>query len=296
MMNKTKQRQLEHGSARVPILVIAFFLLGIVASALWFSRSTPANEGDASAESESVGLLQNTRDVVERLDAPVAIRFYAVLDPASVSETERAFAERVGQLLSAIERESEGRIKVTRYASDADAKAASADGIQPFNLDKGDACFLGITVEQNERKESLPRLSPEWEQAIELDLARAIARVTSVQPAPGPLAYMSGGDTNAIQDLRRAVPNLASISLEQGSQLLREAALSEFKAAAGEMETRLKQAQQRLNVAHRGESDAEQQEAMKELQRVHVEQTEKLKEIAARLQAQLAELERLKKQ
>ena len=64
------------------------------------------------------------------------------------------------------------------------ANAAAADGIRPFNLDKGDACFLGLTVACGERKESLAQLEPEWEPALPFDLARAILQVTATPSSP----------------------------------------------------------------------------------------------------------------
>jgi hypothetical protein len=292
----TERRDGQQASARIVLLVVVCFLLGIAVSAYWFQRGK--NKPKPEPETKLVVLSDGTKDVLKRLDSPVEIRFYSLLDPASVSESVRAFAGRVNELLSAFEREGERKVMVTRFnsRSDSDANAASTDGIQAFNLDKGDACFLGLTVARAEQKESFPRLSPEWEPAIEFDLARAIARVTATKPAETPLAYLNRTDTNATAEVKRALPNLGSMSLEEGTQVLREAALNEFKAAAGEMEAQLRQARERLTAAQNGKSEAEQQAAMKELQRIQAEQTEKLKQIGARLQAQIAELERLKKQ
>ena len=72
-----------------------------------------------------------------------------------------------------------------RHNSQADDSArAFADGLKSFNLDKGNACFLGIVVASGTQKELLPQLSPDWEQAVEPDLTRAIARLLDV-PRPG---------------------------------------------------------------------------------------------------------------
>jgi hypothetical protein len=234
--------------------------------------------------------------VLKRLDAPVEIRFYSVLDPASVPNSLPAFAARVDQLLAEYQQTANGKIVVTRFKSPSNATstAASADGIRPFNLDKGDACYLGLTVVQKDHKESLPQLFPEWEQALESDLTRAMVRLIDMNLPARSATGMSATDKAAAEEVKQAIPNLASVSLEEGTRILREAALKELKAAANEMETQVKEAQQRLNLAQTGKSEADQQAAMNHLQRVQAEQGEKLKEIAARLKAQTEAWQRLK--
>ncbi|HLX94612.1 MAG TPA: hypothetical protein VKU37_02600 [Verrucomicrobiae bacterium] len=102
-------------------------------------------------------------------------------------------------------------------------------------------------------------------------------------------------DAATIEAVKQAVPNYASMSLEDGTQLLRAAALKQFAAAAQEMDAQVKQAQEQLVQAENGQSAAGQPAAMKHLQQVQAEQTEKLQEIAAQLQAQIAALEQLKR-
>ena len=100
-------------------------------------------------------------------------------------------------------------------------------------------------------------------------------------------------DAATIEEVKRAVPDLASVSVEEGTRILREAALKDFAAAANEMELRQKEAQQRVTGAQ-GKSEAEQQTARKNLQQVQLEQAEKLKQVAARLQARIIALQQLK--
>jgi ABC-type uncharacterized transport system len=291
----------EHASARIIVLVLVFFLLGIAAGAFLIYRgasSGTANAGREAGSEQLVVLSDSTKAVLERLDSPVEIRFYSLLDPASVPDSSQAFARRVDQLLSAYQREAAGKINVVRYnsLSDANAGAASADGIKPFNMDKGDACYLGITIAHGGQKESLPQLFPEWEQALEFDLARAIVRVSNTTATTKPVvADTSQPDKAVVEEVKRAIPNLASVSLEEGKGILRGAAMNEFSAAAEEMQKQVKDAQQRLAQAQSNSSEAVQQAAMKQLQQVQAEQTEKLKQIAARAQAQIQALEQIKR-
>ena len=278
------------------LLVAVFFVLGLAGGAYWHYRS--AQPGPVKTEDQAragEGLSDPTKAVLQRLNSPVEIRFYSLLDPASVSGPLRAFAGRVDQLLSEYEREAGGMIRVVPIdsMSRSNADAAVSDGMQPFNLDKGDACFLGIAVAHGQQTESLPQLSPEWEQAVDFDLTRAIIRSTS-PPAVRNTGGMTETQQSAIDAVRRAVPDLASIPVEEGTRILREAALTEFAAAAKEMERQIAAAQQRLVQAQSGGSEADRQTAMKELQRIQAEHSENLKRIAQALDDRIAALEQLK--
>ena len=101
-------------------------------------------------------------------------------------------------------------------------------------------------------------------------------------------------DSAAIEEVKQAIPNFASVSLADGTQILREAALKQFAAAAKERDIQFKKAQEQLVQAENGQSVAEQQAAMKHLQQTQTEQTEKLQQIAGQLQIQIAALQQLK--
>jgi hypothetical protein len=101
-------------------------------------------------------------------------------------------------------------------------------------------------------------------------------------------------DAATIEQVKQAVPNYASVSVEDGTQVLREAALKQFAAAAKEMDVRVRQAEQRLSEAENGQIAAEQQAALANLRQTQAEQTGKLQEITAQLQAQIAALKQLK--
>jgi hypothetical protein len=101
-------------------------------------------------------------------------------------------------------------------------------------------------------------------------------------------------DAATIAAVEQAVPDYASLSLEDGTQILRAAALKQFAAAAREMDAQVKQAQEQLVQAESNPAAAGQPAALKHLQQTQVEQTEKLQQIAAQLQAQIAALKQLK--
>ena len=101
-------------------------------------------------------------------------------------------------------------------------------------------------------------------------------------------------DAATIAAVKQAVPDYTSLSLEDGTQILRAAALKQFAAAAKEMDAQVKQAQEQLVQAESNQAAAGQPAALKHLQQTQVEQTEKLQQIAAQLQAQIAALKQLK--
>jgi hypothetical protein len=280
--------------ARANIFVLVLVFLVLSAGAFWYYRhGREHNTIGMIGGAGGVVLSDSTKAVLKNLDSPVEIRFYSLLDSASVSAATIVFAERVDQLLAEFQQVAGGKISVTSRTSLSDADAASADGLTPFNLDKGAACFLGLTVVCRGQKESLAQIQPEWEPALEFDLARAILHVTAT-PATSIVKASATVSPEVTNEIVRLIPDLKGTSLEDGTRILREATLKEFTAAGIEMEGKLKVAQQQLSDAQNGQSEAEQQDAMKHLQEVQLEQGEKYKQIAARLQDQLAVFQQMK--
>jgi hypothetical protein len=292
-------RASEQAGAQTIVLLLVAFLLGIALSALLFYSASKHGSTGTNGETGGappIALSENTKAVLGRLDAPMEIRFYALLDAATVPGSVSAFAGRVGQLLSAYQQQAGGKIKVTsvNLQSNAGANAAVADGISAFNQDKGDACYLGIALVLNGKKEELPHLSPEWEQALEPDLTRAIARLLDATRASTAPIAVDQMNTNAIEEVKALIPDLSTVSVVAGKQILQDAAYKDFAAAAKEMQTQIKEAEQRVTQAQNGGSDAEQQAALKHLQQVQAEQAEKLQQIAAKSKAQIDGFQQLK--
>jgi hypothetical protein len=292
-------RRGETARVRGIVLALAFLLALAAISAVWFYRAAhrgPAVSGEPTGP-QPVGLSEATLTVLRKLDSVLEMRFYSVLDPANLPDSEMAFADRVNQLLSAYQQAAGDKIKLTRFDSQSNLSqnAARADGVQPFNLDKGEPCYLGVALAFNGRKETLPHFSPEWEQALEPDLTRAIIRLMETPRATATVAQAPIEiNTNAVQEVKALIPNLGEVSVEEGTRILREAALKDFTTATKVMETQVKEAEQRVTEAQNGGSDADQEAARKHLQQVQREQLEKLKQIAARSKAQVDALQQVK--
>lgn len=116
-------------------------------------------------------------------------------------------------------------------------------------------------------------------------------------PTPTPeVANPPPVDPAVAEEVKKLVPNYASISLEEGEGILRAAALKDFATAETETDAQIKTAQQQLQDAQNGQSADDQQAAMKQVQDTQLAAAGKLKEIAGRLQAQIAALKSLKNQ
>ena len=288
-----RRRPGQHAGARIFILALVFFLAGAALSALWFSRGGSQNLPDTNNPA-AVALSDATKAVLQHLDSPVEIRFYSSLDASSVPDSVQAFAGRVDQLLAQYEQVGGDRVRVSRCnpSSNFNASAAAADGIKAFNNHKGDACFLGIAVLCGGQRESLAQLAPEWEQALEPDLTRAIARATKAKTAAQPVAQASTATLDAV---KRTIPNLDAVSLDEGTKILRAEGLAQFKRAANEMKAQENDAEQRFLKAQDDQSEAAQQAIAEEIRKIHAAGRDKMKQIALNSHAQVAALQQLKK-
>ena len=134
-------------------------------------------------------------------------------------------------------------------------------------------------------------LQPLNSPVAESDAAPALARSVNVPPQAEPAPQT---DAAALDAVKRAIPNVQSASLEQGTRILREAALAEFQQTVQELQARLKKAEQNFIEGQNNKSGEQQKLATKQLQELQAEQMEKLKQIAAKSKAQIDSFQQLK--
>ncbi len=295
------RRNGERAQTRSGILLVICFLLGLGAGAYWYHRAAKSTGAPTADPAQLNALSEAMKSDLQRLDSPVEIRFYVPANPGTLPESLQAFAGRVDELLSEYKREAGGKIHVTRLdpQSNPEAEAsAKADGIKSLPLATGDFYYLGLALAYHDQKEMISPLVPEWELALPSDLSRAILRLTSSRSTARQITDSFTADPAAakevLQEVVRAIPDVASVSLEDGTRILRESALEQVKAAVSEMQTKVTAAQQKLAETQSGKSEADQQAALKQLQQIQGEQTEKFRQITQRLQDQIAALKQLK--
>ena len=119
--------------------------------------------------------------------------------------------------------------------------------------------------------------------------AQALATPATVSPGAA-----APPDPAIVAEVKRQIPNFASVPLEEGSQMLRVAALKDLQAALSQMEPQLKEAEQRVARMDETKSETEKQAALQELQRLQAKQAAKLREVTTRSTAQIEALRQLK--
>ena len=274
---------------RQPLLLAGLaFGLGIVLAGLWFHHQPAGKAGGALSDA--------SKNLLSQLPAPVSIRYYSLLPAGSADASLQAFSGRVMQLLDAVQIAAGGKLQLasTDTVAETNAAAASADGLQPFNLDKGDACYLGLAIVSGRNKEALARLQPEWEPALESDLVRAILRVAAASAPPPPAPEIAKPSAETIATINRLIPDVSTVTAEQASQIFSAEYLKQVGEVGAEMEAQVNAAAQLVVQAQAGGSAADLEAAQKKLAQAQVLQGEKLKSLAANLQIQLAVFQQMK--
>lgn len=282
--------------AEAPLRILIGVVLGLALGAGLTVAMMRAHKSGAPATlqtSEGPMLSENTLSVLQHLQEPLEMRFYSILDPSVQTDKLRNFVGRVSALLAAYQKAGAGRVTITQVDANTanGTQAAAADGVQAFNQNQGDACFLGFTVTLNGQHETISKLSPDWETAVEADLTRAIARLEdATRPIPMPVA--ADQIQKSATEVRQVIPDPASVSFEDGVNLLKVAALKNFEATAKTTQAEVEKVQQQLAAGNL--SDADQQSTRQKLQGLQMAQAEQLQQIAARVQTQIEAFRRLK--
>lgn len=279
------------------VLAVVCLLAGL-AVGVRLSRPSAHRAGNASPDAPAPAavapLSPATQAALAGLPGAVEIRFHARLPESRVAEPWREFARRVEAMLTEFERAASGRVRVSRVAAanDADARAtAAADGVEVFALGRDEHGICGVRVLGAADKVTLARLVPEWEAALEFDLARAVTRAAG---AAGGVAVSAGIAAGAVAELQQALPDWESLSAAEAEEKLRAAALAEFKTAAQAMSAQVAEAQQRLAGAQASGNATQIATAQAALQKLQAEQAESLGAIARRMEAQVNALRQLK--
>src|SRR3954467_15295254 len=136
-------------------------------------------------------LSDGTKKILRNLQAPVKVKLY-VSQGESVPVPLRSFAQRVEDLVREFKSVAGPNLVIERYNPRPDSEeedAAQLDGIESQQLVTGEQFYLGATVSQLERKQTLASISPQRERLLEYDLVRAVARVaTTERPRIGLMA------------------------------------------------------------------------------------------------------------
>ena len=138
-------------------------------------------------------LSDGTKKLLDKLEAPVRVRFYFNSGDENVPVPIRAFAARVDDLLREFRSVSNGKVLIEKLNPQPDSDAedsANVDGVEAQVAPSGEKFYLGLAVSQADQRIAIPALAPDRERLLEYDLVRAIGRVTKTdKPVVG---VMSG--------------------------------------------------------------------------------------------------------
>lgn len=168
--------------ALVVILILANFVLGK------FKQRVDLTDGKLYT------LTTGTRAVLDKLEAPVRVRFYFSQGEGTLPLQVKAFGRRVEDLLAEYRQQGDGKVIIEKLdpKPDSDAEdAAELDGVEPQTLQTGDKFYLGLAISHAGQRLAIPALSLDREELLEYDLTRAIARAANPEkPVIGVMSAM----------------------------------------------------------------------------------------------------------
>jgi len=115
-----------------------------------------------------------------------------------------------------------------------------------------------------------------------------------VEKADSEAAFAPTPDPATLDTVKRLIPNLDSVSLAEGTEVLRQSSFAEFKQAVQEMQARVKGAEERFLQAQADQSEAGQEAAQKEIQQIQADHLAGLRRLTAASQARMNALQQIK--
>src|SRR5690242_7479543 len=128
-------------------------------------------------------LSEGTKKILRGLSSPVTLKLYMSQGEA-MPVPLRSFGQRVSDVVNEMRRAAGSNLIVERLDPKPDSEvedAAQLEGIEPQTLPTGEQFYLGASVSQLDRKQTIGAITPQRERLLEYDLVRAIAQVANPQ-------------------------------------------------------------------------------------------------------------------
>jgi ABC-type uncharacterized transport system involved in gliding motility auxiliary subunit len=171
-------------------------LVAIVFLANWLMTLSPLGKKGLDLTEDKVHTLsEGTKSILQELDAPVVIRYYATRKSEAMSRDLKLYMRKVGDLLNQYADLSNGQLRIEYLDPQPDTDAedsANIDGLQGQRIVDGsyeENIFHGVAISCLDQREVLPFLGPNDETRLEYELSRAIAQVS--QPKKPVIGLMS---------------------------------------------------------------------------------------------------------
>ncbi|MDX1680696.1 MAG: Gldg family protein [Akkermansiaceae bacterium] len=190
---------------RAALGVAALVVITLLAN--WLVLLSPqASRGIDFTENNIYTLTDGTKAILEELDTPVVIRYYASRDSDLMREETKLHMRRLDDLLQEYENHSEGMLRVEHYDPEPDTEEedlALLDGITGIHFNEQNL-YYGIAISSLDKTATLELLEPRglWpmieETMLEYQISSRIAAVsTSEKPVIG---ILSGIDLKGNMD------------------------------------------------------------------------------------------------
>lgn len=157
-------------------------LIAIAILANWLVSLTPfGNRGADFTENKIHTLSSGTKAILEDLDTPVVIRYYATRSSNYMPEELKLHIRRVDDLLKEYANLSKGNLRVENLDPQPDTEAedsANLDGISGQRIND-DNLFLGLAVSCLDQTTVIPFLDPREETMLEYHISKAITDVST---------------------------------------------------------------------------------------------------------------------
>jgi ABC-type uncharacterized transport system involved in gliding motility, auxiliary component len=162
---------------------LAVSLLAVVLLLINFLAGRLPVRGDLTA-GKIYTLSDGTRALLDKIEDPVTLQFYATRDTAGLPTQYKNFANRVEEMLRAYVRASKGKLSLEVIAPAPDTpeeEKAQAAGLQAQQAPvTGEPFYLGLVAIQADQQKTIPTFSPQREELIEYDVSALIHSVQQV--------------------------------------------------------------------------------------------------------------------
>jgi len=165
--------------AALAVLAAAFFvslIVGVVGDRFGGARLD-------LTEDRTFTLSQGSRRIVERIDEPVTLEFFASRSDVKLRPYLESYSRRVETLLREYAAASKGKVKLVVTDPKPDTKEeqrAQRQNLGAMNTPAG-AAYLGLTAQQADTVKAIGFLDPTREKFLEYDLSKLIASVSRLE-------------------------------------------------------------------------------------------------------------------
>jgi len=171
-----------HPTRRAIFGIAAVILIVIFSN--WLMQATPLGSKTLDlTENHRHTLTAGTRAILDELDKPVIIRYYATRKSEAMPRRVKNYMHKVDHLLKQYQKLSHGHIQIEHLDPQPDTDAedsAQLDNISGQRVND-ENLYFGLSISCLDRQTPIPFLDPANETMLEYLLSSAIANVTTFE-------------------------------------------------------------------------------------------------------------------